>query len=1514
MARQLKHQPFYFFPELQSSSCGNPGVPAKGILNGTRFNVGDRIQYRCVPGYTLDGHAQLTCVTSTSNVAAWDFPVPICRAEDTCGGTFRSSSGVISSSDFKNDYKNSGECMWTIVADPGDTISLVFTDFQMDNKFDYLEVEGSEPPSIWLSGTNIPVPIVSNKNWLRLHFVTDNSHRHKGFTAQYQVKRSGDFKSRGVKLLPGKDNTSKFAIMNEGGVKQVSNDCSDPGEPENGRRIGDDFSIGATVGFTCDGDHVLQGSKSITCQRVAEVLAAWSDHPPVCKVKTCGSNLYGPSGTFTSPNFPIQYESNSQCVWIITASNPNKVIQINFEEFDLELGYDTLTIGDGGEVGDSRTIIQVLTGSFVPDLIVSMTHQMWLHLQSDESVGSIGFKINYKEIDKESCGDPGIPLYGFREGAGFSNGDVLRFECQFGFELIGERTISCQNNNQWSANIPICIFPCLSNFTAASGTVLSPDYPEGYGNNLNCVWLIIAEQGSRIQLAFNDFDLEPPYDFLTVRDGELLGRFTGAEVPSHLTSNSNVLQLEFQADHSMSGRGFNISYSTFGHNECPDPGVPMNAKRFGNNFQLGSSVSVVCEEGFIKTQGSDTIVCELEEGGVMWSGLIPKCEAPCGGHFTAPVGVILSPGWPGYYKDSLSCEWVIEAEPGHSIKLSFDRFQTELNYDFLEIHDGPNLLSPLIASLNGTQVPHFLFSSGSFLYLLFTTDSSRSNSGFKLFYEIRISYRIGQGPGQQRPPSAPLTYRAPVEIGLLLVEEVEEGGECTDRGRRGKVGCELEEKERFWSELDEVMESIPTGERVVIGVDFNGHVGEENTGDEEVMGKFGVKERNLEGQVVVDFAKRMDMAVVNTYFQKREEHRVTYKSGDLEKAYDRVPKEELWYCMRKSGVAEKYVRVVQDMYERSRTVVRCAVGQTEEFKVEVGLHQGSALSHFLFAMVMDQLSEEVRQESPWAMMFADDIVICSESREQVEESLERGRFVLERRGMNVSRSVTLDTHSCLDPGVPVNGARNSHDLSIGSVLRFWCDAGYRLSHDEPLVCERNHWWSHPLPSCDALCGGDVKGPDGIILSPGFPELYPNSLNCTWTVEVSHGKGVQFTFHAFHLEDHHDYLLVTENGSFAQPLARLTGSQRPPTLNAGLYGNFRAQLRFISDFSISFHGFNISFAEYDLEPCEDPGAPRFGGHSSSSFGVGDVVMFWCLPGYRLQGPQGITCLGGGRRTWSAPLPRCVAECGSTVSQNSGVLLSPNYPLNYDNNHECIYNIQVQRGKGINITASSFRLAQGDILKVYDGPDNTADLIGAYSGSSMLGVTLSSTSNHLWLEFFSDQDDTAEGFKLNYSSKDSAFFLDGTRDFKYFITVSWVRPQALSLEHCRNNCVTHTTFTFNPVTGYLNLASQGVCEDSQSSRPYNDSDILRDCFELSHCDEPGVPQFGSKVSDQGHFAGSAVTYQCDPGYTLHGSGLLTCMTGERRTWDHQLPSCIVAMKRYFASRWKCAAFLKPARTRK
>ena len=89
------------------------------------------------------------------------------------------------------------------------------------------------------------------------------------------------------------------------------------------------------------------------------------------------------------------------------------------------------------------------------------------------------------------------------------------------------------------------------------------------------------------------------------------------------------------------------------------------------------------------------------------------------------------------------------------------------------------------------------------------------------------------------------------------------------------------------------------------------------------------------------------------------------------------------------------------MYESSMSAVKFTVGVKDGFKVEVGLPQGSALSPFLFTMVMDRLTDELRQEYPWMMMFADDIVICSESMEQVEENLQRWRHMLNRRRMKV---------------------------------------------------------------------------------------------------------------------------------------------------------------------------------------------------------------------------------------------------------------------------------------------------------------------------------------------------------------------------------------------------------------------------------------------------------------------------------------------------------------------------------
>ena len=61
--------------------------------------------------------------------------------------------------------------------------------------------------------------------------------------------------------------------------------------------------------------------------------------------------------------------------------------------------------------------------------------------------------------------------------------------------------------------------------------------------------------------------------------------------------------------------------------------------------------------------------------------------------------------------------------------------------------------------------------------------------------------------------------------------------------------------------------------------------------------------------------------------QMMEKHRKKQKGLlmvfiDLEKAYDRVPRQEVWRCMREKRVPEKYIRIIQDMYERAEAMLR----------------------------------------------------------------------------------------------------------------------------------------------------------------------------------------------------------------------------------------------------------------------------------------------------------------------------------------------------------------------------------------------------------------------------------------------------------------------------------------------------------------------------------------------------------------------------------------------------------------
>ena len=85
-----------------------------------------------------------------------------------------------------------------------------------------------------------------------------------------------------------------------------------------------------------------------------------------------------------------------------------------------------------------------------------------------------------------------------------------------------------------------------------------------------------------------------------------------------------------------------------------------------------------------------------------------------------------------------------------------------------------------------------------------------------------------------------------------------------------QVNNSMEEKNDFLEDLDGLIESISKEEMIVLGADINGHVGEGNIGNKEIMGRYGAGTINKEGSMVVDFGKRMDLTIVNTYFKKKD--------------------------------------------------------------------------------------------------------------------------------------------------------------------------------------------------------------------------------------------------------------------------------------------------------------------------------------------------------------------------------------------------------------------------------------------------------------------------------------------------------------------------------------------------------------------------------------------------------------------------------------------------------------------
>ena len=115
------------------------------------------------------------------------------------------------------------------------------------------------------------------------------------------------------------------------------------------------------------------------------------------------------------------------------------------------------------------------------------------------------------------------------------------------------------------------------------------------------------------------------------------------------------------------------------------------------------------------------------------------------------------------------------------------------------------------------------------------------------------------------------------------------------------------------------------------------------------------------------------------------------------------------------------------MYRGATTRVKTKRGMSEHFEVGIGLHQGSALSPFLFIMLVDTISQDVRTELPWELLYADDLAIIDITSTDTQSRLETWQKVLTDNGLkiNVAKTEHLSTRENPLP-MTLNGEELKH--------------------------------------------------------------------------------------------------------------------------------------------------------------------------------------------------------------------------------------------------------------------------------------------------------------------------------------------------------------------------------------------------------------------------------------------------------------------------------------------------------
>ncbi|XP_021504160.1 cubilin isoform X2 [Meriones unguiculatus] len=734
-----------------------------------------------------------------------------------CGGIQTGENGVFSSPNYPKFYNRWTHCSWLLEAPEGHTITLTFSDFQIEEHStcsgDAVTVRnGGFPESPIIGkycGWSVPPPTRSGSNKLIVTFSTNHQVQSRGFYATWSTSTlgcggtfhsdNGTIKSpHWPQTYPANSRCSWRAITHESKHWEISFDSNFriPGSDSQCRHSfvkvwegtleANNTLLATGCGDVAPRPFVTSGNIFTAIFQSVEMPAQGFS---ASFLSRCGRRFSSPTGVIVSPNFPKHYDNNMNCTYFIDVA-PQSLIILTVVSFHLEdrsditgnCDHDGLHIFKGHSL--SSTPLATICGSETLRPL-TVDGPVSLNFYSNAYLTDFGFKISYRVT---SCG--GI-------------------------------------------------------YNASSGIIRSPSFLfSNYPNNVYCVYSINVRRDRVILLRFNDFEVAPSAlcsrDYLEVFDGisignKSFGKRCGSTVPQTLKSTNNSLTLLFKTDSSQTARGWKVyfretigpqhgcgGYLTEDNHSFVSPDSDSNGYHDKGLYCIWHIIApenklinltfnqFSLEAAFLRcfdyVQILDGQSITSNSGGIFCGTQIPApfissgnfltvqfvsdltfekegfnatytfVDMPCGGTHNATFAPqnASSPHLSNIRRPYSTCTWVIEAPPQKLIQIIVLELRLpsqDCSESYLELQDSPQGSGNPVTQFCGanfTTLPVF-YSSTSTAVVIFKSHILNANSQVHFTYQIADCNREYNQPfGNLQSPGWPQNYDNNLNCTIIL--------------------------------------------------------------------------------------------------------------------------------------------------------------------------------------------------------------------------------------------------------------------------------------------------------------------------------------------------------------------------------------------------------------------------------------------------------------------------------------------------------------------------------------------------------------------------------------------------------------------------------------------------------------------------------------------------------------------------------------------------------------------------